>query len=53
MFSEKYPQEGEDLKCQTSIDDKLVAASENREEAVEETRRMDEICHHAGMQNKG
>ena len=52
MFSEKYPQESEDLKFQTYIDDELVAAS-NREEAVEKTRRMDEICEHAGMPNKG
>ena len=52
MFSEKYPQESEDLKCQTYIDDELVAAS-NREEAVEKTRRTDEICEHAGMPNKG
>ena len=52
IFSEKYPQESEDLKFQTYIDDELVAAS-NREETVEKTRRMDEICEHAGMQNKG
>ena len=40
------------MKCQTYIDDELVAAN-SKEHALLKTSRLDEICEHAGMPNKG
>ena len=52
MFVVKYPVESEELKKQTYIDDELISAA-NKEEAIMKTSRMDMICDHAGMPNKG
>ena len=49
---EVYPVESREIKYQTYIDDELTAAV-NKDEAMLKTRRMDEICDHAGMPNKG
>ena len=51
-FSEVYPYESQYLKDQTYIDDELVAA-DSFPELKTLTSRLDEICDHAGMQNKG
>ena len=51
-FSEIYPKESEEIKSQTYIDDQLIAAP-TMEELCVKTTRMDEICEHAGMKNKG
>ena len=51
-FAEVYPVESTELKEQTYIDDELIAAR-NMEEIRVKTSRMDEICEHAGMTNKG
>ena len=51
-FSEIYPDESKDIKEQVYIDDELVA-SPSLEESHVKTDRMDEICDHAGMHNKG
>ena len=51
-FAEKYPVESEEIKNQTYVDDELVAAV-NDTVLREKTRRMDEICDHASMPNKG
>ena len=51
MFKDIYPEECEELKQQTYIDDILIAASDKRV-ALIKTSRHDEILAHAGMQNK-
>ena len=51
-FAEVYPVESEEIKQQTYVDDELVAAP-NMEELRTKTNRMDEICAHASMPNKG
>ena len=51
-FSEIYPYESQYIKDQTYIDDELVAANDS-EEIHTLTERLDEICDHAGMHNKG
>ena len=51
-FAEIYPSESKELKDQTYIDDELMAAV-NMDEAILKTKRLDEICEHAGMPNKG
>ena len=51
-YSDIYPVESQELKNQTYIDDELVAAAD-KNQAFEKTRRLDEICLHAGMPNKG
>ena len=52
MFVVKYLVESEEMKKQTYIDDELISAA-NKEEAIMKTSRMDMICDHAGMPNKG
>ena len=44
--------ESQELKDQTYVDDELVAAAD-KNQAYDKTRRLDEICSHAGMPNKG
>ena len=44
--------ESQELKDQTYVDDELVAAP-YMEELIVKTQRMDEICQHANMPNKG
>ena len=51
-FKDIYPEESEELKRQTYIDDELFAAH-SKEHALIKTSRLDEICEHAGMPNKG
>ena len=51
-FSNIYPVESRELKEQTYIDDALIAAAD-MEEAKLKTARLDEICEHASMENKG
>ena len=52
VFSDVYPEESEEIKKQIYIDDQLLAAPENQQLVIK-TQRMDEICDHAGMHNKG
>ena len=52
LFADKYPVESEEIKQQTYVDDELVAAP-GMEELRLKTQRMDEICDHANMPNKG
>ena len=51
-FSENYPFESQYIKEQTYVDDELVAAP-NMNELLTITSRLDEICDHASMHNKG
>ena len=51
-FRDVYPIESQEIKDQTYIDDELVA-SVTLEDVKLKTKRMDEICEHAGMPNKG
>ena len=51
-YAEIYPVESEEIKNQTYIDDALVAAP-NHQAGIVKTSRLDEICDHAGMPNKG
>ena len=51
-FSENYPFESQYIKEQTYVDDELVAAP-NMNELLTITGRLDEICDHASMHNKG
>ena len=50
-FAEIYPSESKELKDQTYIDDELMAAVNM--ETILETKRLDEICEHAGMPKAG
>ena len=50
-FVEIYPEESQEMKDQTYVDDQLVAAKDNVH-AVTKTNRLDEILAHAGMANK-
>ena len=52
LFAEKYPEESQELKDQTYVDDQLVAAP-SKDLALQKTQRLDEITDHAGMPNKG
>ena len=52
QFSTIYPEESQEIKSQTYVDDELVAAVD-RKSALQKTSRLDEICAHAGMPNKG
>ena len=51
-FSQIYPLESQELKDQTYVDDELVAAVDMAS-ALVKTARLDEICEHAGMPDKG
>ena len=51
-YANVYPIESEEIKRQIYIDDELTAAN-GMEEALEKTRRWDEITAHASMPNKG
>ena len=51
-FSDIYPYESQYIKDQTYIDDELVAANDSVELQTL-LDRLDEICDHAGMHNKG
>ena len=51
-FSEVYPTESQEIKDQIYVDDELMAAL-SMAQAREKTSRLDEICDHAGMPNKG
>ena len=51
-FSDIYPRESQELKEQTYIDDELISALDEKDARLK-TQRMDEICKHAGMPNKG
>ena len=51
-FNEIYPVESQYIKDQTYVDDELAAAP-NMDELRTITSRLDEICQHASMPNKG
>ena len=51
-FKDVYPEESEEIKNQTYVDDELVAATD-KSHALVKTSRLDEITDHAGMPTKG
>lgn len=51
-FSDVYPTESKLLKELTYVDDITIPAA-NKEEALIRTQRIDEMCDHAAMPNKG